>query len=54
MVEYKEMKYFTIEEIYKALEKLLEHGWGDLTISVQNHKIYGYFYKESHKPEEEK
>lgn len=48
------MKYFTVEEIVKIIQKLLEHGYGDLIIYVQNHKIPRYEYKESHKPEEEK
>ena len=46
------MKYYTLEEIIEAIRKLVEHGWGEIVIHVQDHKIPRYDKKESHKPEE--
>jgi len=46
------MKYFTVEDIVKVIEELLKHGWGELVIHVQDHKISRYEKTESHKPED--
>jgi len=47
------MKHFTVEEIVKIMQKLLEHGWGELHIEVRDHKIPRCVEEKSLKPEEE-
>ena len=46
------MKYYTLEEIIEALKKLIESGWGEVHIFIQDHKIPRYTEIKSHKPEE--
>lgn len=46
------MKYYSVTDIVKVIEELIRHGWGEIVIHVQDHKIPRYDKKESHKPEE--
>jgi len=48
------MKYYTLEEIFEAIRKMVEHGFGKIHIDIAEHRIVHYEDWKSHKPEEKK